>query len=357
MTAIYQNFVRISGFPGRSVTVTALFRRLRLLLILIFPLFVTGCVQMSLDDISQPKIEIPAKLSSKMRALGMKADSPVLVRIFKMESELEVWKVNGSGKYALLKTYPICRWSGKLGPKTKIGDRQAPEGFYHVSRGMLNPKSQFYLSFNLGYPNRLKSALGYTGEALMVHGACSSSGCFALTDQGVSEIYALAHFALAGGQERFQVQSFPFRMTPKNLADNRNDPNFGFWQNLKQGYDIFEVTRRQPQVAICGKRYVFDAQFEETETLDPLAACPAVLNTQDPLVAAKAAKDNMAFSDLVSRSQKISTLAYQDGGMNPAFRKLLKNKGAKDLAENTSLIKYPISRPEAALADPFATMF
>ena len=119
---------------------------------------------------------IPAKLVAEMREKKMSAESPVLVRIFKKESELEVWKQDASGRFALLKTYPMCRWSGKLGPKTKTGDRQAPEGFYHVSAGMLNPKSQYYLSFNLGYPNRLESALGYTGEALMVHGPARRRG-------------------------------------------------------------------------------------------------------------------------------------------------------------------------------------
>ena len=171
----------------------------------------SGCVSdMGLDDLSSRAPELSSKMLAEMSKKGMAAESPVLIRIFKQESELEVWKQTKTGQYVLVKTYPMCRWSGKLGPKTRDGDRQAPEGFYHVSAPMLNPKSQFYLSFNLGYPNRLESALGYTGEALMVHGACSSSGCYALTDQGVGEIYALAERSLAAGQERFQVQAYPW---------------------------------------------------------------------------------------------------------------------------------------------------
>lgn len=127
---------------------------------------------------------------------------------------------------------------------------------------MLNPNSEYYLSFNLGYPNKLEAALRYTGEALMVHGACSSSGCYALTDEGVSEIYSVAREALKSGQGSFQVQAFPFRMTAKNMAKNRSDSNFAFWSDLKQGYDIFEVTRRQPKVSYCEGRYVFDKEFE-----------------------------------------------------------------------------------------------
>ena len=66
---------------------------------------------------------------------------PILVRIFKEEAELEVWKQDATGQYALLKTYPICRWSGELGPKVKQGDRQAPEGFYTITPGQMNPNS------------------------------------------------------------------------------------------------------------------------------------------------------------------------------------------------------------------------
>ncbi|MBY5714899.1 murein L,D-transpeptidase [Rhizobium leguminosarum] len=313
-------------------------------------LALSGCVQ-SLDDLGVASHDIPPKLLASMQAKGMKPESPVLIRIFKMESELEVWKVDSSGKYALLKTYPMCRWSGKLGPKTKTGDRQAPEGFYRVSMGGLNPKSQFYLSFNLGYPNRLESALGYSGEALMVHGACSSSGCFALTDQGVGEIYAVVEKALKGGQDAFQVQAYPFRMTPQNLAAHRDDPNFAFWKNLKEGYDIFEVRRREPQVAACGRKYVFDAEFKAGDPSDPLAACPERIDQSDPAVIAKASGDEKKYQELAA--QDFELLAYQDGGMHPSFRALLKENGDVKLAEKVSVIKYPISRPASALADPF----
>lgn len=313
----------------------------------------SGCVSMTLDDLGDPSPVIPAKLVAEMREKKMSPENPVLVRIFKKESELEVWKQDASGRFALLKTYPMCRWSGKLGPKTKTGDRQAPEGFYHVSAGMLNPKSQYYLSFNLGYPNRLESALGYTGEALMVHGACSSSGCYALTDQGVGEIYALAQKSLSSGQAKFQVQAYPFRMTPENLALHSGDENFGFWKTLKEGYDIFEVTRRQPKVSVCGRRYVFDKEFERGEPTDPLKDCPATIGQEDQRVAAKRQLDDKALADLLSKGPSSVVTAYADGGMHPSFRELMKTNGPEKLAAKISVIKYPISRPQAALADPF----
>ena len=312
----------------------------------------SGCMS-EFDDVRAPP-PIPAKLIGAMAKNGSKPESPVLVRIFKQESELEIWKQNKSGQYALLNTYPMCRWSGKLGPKTKAGDRQAPEGFYHVSASMLNPKSQFYLSFNLGYPNRLESALGYTGEALMVHGACSSSGCYALTDQGVGEIYAVVQRALAGGQGQFQVQAYPFRMTAANMANHSSDPNFAFWKNIKQGYDIFEATKRQPKVSVCGGRYVFNTEFVGGEPTGPLAACPAAATTPDAGLMARLQSEDAKIAGLVANQTTAPINAYVDGGMHPSFRALLEKNGAEKLAAKISATKYPISRPDAALADPFA---
>lgn len=322
---------------------------------MVFAVTLAGCVStvstvLEVDNKSvQP---ISAKLVSEMAKKGMTPQDPILVRIFKDESELEVWKRDRSGRYALLKTFPMCRWSGKLGPKTKTGDRQAPEGFYQVSAGMMNPNSQYYLSFNLGYPNRLEKALGYTGEAIMVHGACSSSGCFALTDEGVSEIYTIARDALKGGQTAFQVQVFPFHMTPENMARNRSNPNFDFWTNIKQGYDFFEVTKREPKISACGRHYAFNSEFEGGEPSDPLAACPPVLNTENPLVAAKRETDTRAMEAVLQSAPLISAHAYADGGMNPSFRALLKRRGPQELAKEVSLTEVPVSRPESALADP-----
>ncbi len=311
---------------------------------------------MSLEDISEAPPQLSGKVIAAMAKKGMQPESPVLVRIFKQESELEVWKVDRSGAYALFKTYPICRWSGDLGPKTKTGDRHAPEGFYHVSKGMLNPNSKFYVSFNLGYPNRLESALGYTGEALMVHGACSSSGCYAMTDQGVGEIYAIVEKALSKGQDRFQVQAYPFRMTAENMAAYRDNANMPFWRTLKEGYDAFNVTRRQPKVSVCAGRYVFNREFEGGEPTDALAACPPAINQLEPQamarIDAEAQKLDAAITGSVPAMSSMN--AYSDGGMHPSFRELLKAKGPQKLAASISATKYPISRPEAALADPFS---
>src|SRR5689334_14050903 len=205
----------------------------------------------------------------------MEKDSPILVRLFKEEAEVEVWKQTRDGAYALLKTYPICRWSGDLGPKKKEGDRQAPEGFYTITPGHMNPNSSYYLAFNTGFPNAYDRAWGYTGSDLMVHGDCSSRGCYAMTDEQMQEIYALARESFFGGQKAFQLEAFPFRMTALNMAKHRNNPNFAFWKMLKEGYDHFEATRQEPKVAVCEKHYVFDAVEKNGTPLDsnPRGAC------------------------------------------------------------------------------------
>ena len=204
------------------------------------------------------KPRLSEKMLADIDAKNMDKDSPILVRIFKEEAEMEVWKKNRDGQFALLKTYPICRWSGDLGPKMKEGDRQAPEGFYTITPGQMNPNSNYYLAFNTGYPNAYDRAWDHTGSELMVHGDCSSRGCYAMTDEQIQEIYALARESFFGGQKEFQLEAFPFRMTALNMAKHRNNPNFAFWKMLKEGYDHFEATHQEPKVAVCEKRYVFD---------------------------------------------------------------------------------------------------
>ncbi|WP_370676552.1 L,D-transpeptidase family protein [Pleomorphomonas sp. PLEO] len=232
-----------------------------------------------------PKDQRPVspKTIEQMQKLDMKLSSPVLMRIFKEENKFEVWKMNASGRYALLKSYDICRWSGNLGPKVKEGDRQAPEGFYPITPGLMNPKSDWYLAFNTGFPNAYDRANGRSGTALMVHGSCSSRGCYAMTDPQIQEIYALAREAFRGGQKAFQLQAFPFHLDGKNMAKHWNDPNMPFWKMLKPGYDTFEMTHLEPKVDVCGRQYVFNAN--PAQPLDTVAACPADLGQPKELVA------------------------------------------------------------------------
>jgi murein L,D-transpeptidase YafK len=247
-------------------------RALTALVLLLAASGLSGC----LGEATAPHLKpIPAATQARMAKLGMTAEAPILMRIFKEEAELEIWKQKDDGRFHLFKSYPICNFSGDLGPKLKEGDKQAPEGFYTVSPGRMNPNSNFHLSFNLGYPNYYDAALGRTGAHLMVHGDCSSAGCYAMTDALIEEIYAIAREAFEGGQRDFHVHAFPFRMTDANMARHRGHRWYGFWQMLKDGYDAFEQTRVQPSITVCEKRYVVNAEFlGDIAKPDPQKACP-----------------------------------------------------------------------------------
>jgi murein L,D-transpeptidase YafK len=298
-------------------------------------LTLAGC---NTDDVYQLPSRAMKELSPEMLTLldqkNMPKDSPVLVRVFKEESELEVWKQDSSGRYALLKVYPICRWSGELGPKVKEGDRQAPEGFYPITPGLMNPNSNYYLAINTGFPNAYDKANNRSGAFLMIHGDCSSSGCYAMTDEQIGEIYSLAREAFLGGQKEFQVQAYPFRMTPKNLARHRTNPNMAFWRMLKEGNDHFEVSHLEPKVDVCDKHYVFDAQSPDG-TAKPLAFSPTghcPVFVVDPAIGGAAVEkqrnDDYQVAQLVKDTTVAPVVMGTDGGMNRVFVAKLENPSA-----------------------------
>jgi murein L,D-transpeptidase YafK len=208
----------------------------------------------------------------QMEALNMDRAAPILIRIYKEESTLEIWKEDRRGKFALLNSYPICKFSGNLGPKLMQGDHQAPEGFYDIAPDQMNPNSSEYLAFNTGFPNAFDRSNGRTGSFLMVHGGCRSVGCYAMTDYAMEEIYALVDEAFKGGQAKVQLQAFPFKMTAQNFAIHAGDPNMPFWEMLKAGSDAFLEAERPPRVAVCNRQYVFNPAV--AGDFDPSAPCP-----------------------------------------------------------------------------------
>jgi murein L,D-transpeptidase YafK len=295
-----------------------------------------GCNADDIPTTGRSLAPLSDKMLAEMQEKHMDKNSPILVRIFKEESELEVWKKNEDGEFALLKTYPICRWSGDLGPKKKEGDRQAPEGFYTITPAQMNPNSNYYLSFNTGYPNAYDRAWGHTGSELMVHGDCSSRGCYAMTDEQIREIYALARDSFFGGQKEFQFEAFPFRMTALNMAKHRNNPNFAFWKMLKEGYDDFEATHEEPKVAVCEKRYVFDAAAPEGSTaplnFSPRGKCPVY--RLDPTVADAVLdhrrQQQIKMAEYIAEGVRTVPPHVGDGGMNPVFASEIKPQEAYD---------------------------
>ncbi|MBX2805588.1 MAG: murein L,D-transpeptidase [Hyphomicrobiales bacterium] len=238
-------------------------------------LSLAGCLPGTGVDINAALKPLPAQAQVQLAKKGMTQETPIFVRIFKEESQLEIWKQKDDGRFHHFKTYPICNWSGGLGPKLKEGDKQSPEGFYTVNAGQMNPNSQFHLAFNLGYPNTYDRVNGRTGAALMVHGDCRSAGCYAMTDALIEEIYALAREAFNGGQRAFHVHAFPFRMTKENMKRHRKNRWYSFWKTMKPGYDDFELSRTLPKVYVCSKQYLVNAEFVDGASPAPAETCPA----------------------------------------------------------------------------------
>ncbi|MBB4568212.1 L,D-transpeptidase family protein [Rhizobium leucaenae] len=341
------------------------------------------------NKVEQP---LPSHILADMTKKGIDRNSPIMIRIFKEEGVMEILKANQSNRFEVIADYKICAWSGRLGPKVKEGDRQAPEGFYMLTPANLNPNSKYYLAINTGFPNRYDAANGRNGANLMIHGACSSSGCYSMTDQQVLEIYAFARDAFKGGQKAIQLEAFPFRMTAENMVKHRLSPNIEFWKMLKVGYDNFEVTKRPPEVEVCEKKYVFNQQA--TGPFNAGGKCP-VMTTPPALQtallsygkqydadysAALKKYDGMAWYDpteaerkaVVAKQRKGHDLAYAPTGTALAAGKMMKvadlesmmaNQSAQQLARggtvsspttnpSTASIRVATAAPEATAQQP-----
>lgn len=211
----------------------------------------------ALADAHATGADVPeaSDLDRRLAEKGMSAGRPVMIRIFKEESELELWMRKGA-RFELLAIYPICKWSGQLGPKLTEGDRQSPEGFYSIRMPQLHTKGRWPRSLDIGYPNTFDRAHGRTGSYILVHGGCTTTGCYAMTNPVMEEIYALSEAALQDGQDRIPVHVFPFRLTETNLAMHADSEWKDFWTGLRAGYDLFERTRMPPSVSVCEKQYV-----------------------------------------------------------------------------------------------------
>ncbi|MFJ5368095.1 hypothetical protein ACIPIA_02640 [Bosea sp. CER48] len=308
----------------------------QLALVAFVALTVAACEEDRYRGSARHNIPIPSATYALMSSKGMSKDQPILIRSYKKESELEVWKRKADGQYTLLKTFPMCRWSGQLGPKVREGDRMAPEGFYAIAPQQMNPNSSYYVSFNMGYPNAYDRAHGRTGAHLMVHGACSSAGCYSMTDDQIGEIYALVREAQNAGQRAVQMQAFPFRMTPENLAKHRLDPNIAFWKNLKEGSDYFEVTKDEPAVSVAGGRYLFNG-----------GSAPAA-------VAEKRRQDEVQVASLVAKGTPAIKLIYDDGDQHSSFKQTLLAGGSDALNRSASWASKDVgvSRADALSVGP-----
>lgn len=213
------------------------------------------------------------KLPQRLAAGGVVLGAPLLIRIFKAESELEVW-MKKDASYIRIATYPICYWSGTVGPKLREGDRQTPEGLYTITPRQLHHGGRWRRSLDIGYPNAFDRAHRRTGSAILVHGGCDSTGCFAMTDPVNAELYDLVAAALEAGARHVPVHVFPFRMTDTKLGAAPAGPWTTFWSDLKQAYDTFERTHLPPHVSVCAHRYHVRAATGADDVPGPVALCP-----------------------------------------------------------------------------------
>ncbi len=227
---------------------------LKISLIILSLSLLSGCK--FYKDSAAWKKPLPRHLVAAIKDRGFELGAPILARLYKKENRFEIW-MKKKGRFYFFRSYGICSWSGKLGPKLKTGDNQAPEGYYVVTPAQMNPRSKFHLSFNLGYPNFYDRAHGRTGAHLMVHGECSSRGCYALTNSSIEEVYLLARDSFKNGQRRFHVHAYPFKMTKYNLDRYKDNKWIDFWKNLAEGDALFKKTGLPMKMVVANKRYVF----------------------------------------------------------------------------------------------------
>jgi murein L,D-transpeptidase YafK len=196
------------------------------------------------------------ELSRAFEKRGLKLGSPVFIRVYKQTSEMELWVEKGS-RYVLFKTFGICRWSGRLGPKYYEGDRQSPEGLYRITSRDLIVNARWDRAMNINYPNSFDVMNGRGGSSILIHGKCGSIGCFAIQDRNVEEVYAAVRAALEGGQAYIPVLSLPFRFS--SLAPSRQDTlqMNEFWADLRRADLLFDRDRLPPSAWICDGRYYF----------------------------------------------------------------------------------------------------
>lgn len=225
------------------------------LLFIVFSQF--GSSQIPSSSRSEKAIQTNSpKLEQEFKNKGLVLGAAVFIRIFKETNDLEVW-IKDSNLFKHFKTYKICYFSGGLGTKTKQGDGKSPEGFYFVTKDMLNPYSNYHLSFGVGYPNKYERQRGYTGSAIMIHGNCVSIGCYAMTDPFIEEIYTLLYKAFVNGQNIVRLHIFPFRMNDAKLNQYKDSEWYELWKNMQQGYLFFEQKKIPPDVRVENRNYTF----------------------------------------------------------------------------------------------------
>ncbi len=183
------------------------------------------------------------------------------IRSFKYDSQLEVWvRSSSSDAFKLFKTYRVCALAGSMGPKRMEGDYQVPEGFYYINE--FNPRSSYHLSLGINYPNasdRVLSDSVKPGGEIYIHGSCLTVGCIPIQDSQIEELYTMAAYAKAAGQDFIPVHIFPIRYSNKKSFEyfartSKDDQDLQrFAIKIKEVYDFFEEKKKLPLISINKK--------------------------------------------------------------------------------------------------------
>ncbi|MEI9910915.1 MAG: energy transducer TonB [Bacteroidota bacterium] len=252
----------------------------------------------------------------------------IYIRSFKYDSQMEIWvKDELNDPFKLFKTYKVCALAGTLGPKRMEGDYQVPEGFYYINE--FNPKSSYYLSLGINYPNASDKMLSDSmrpGAGIYIHGSCVTVGCIPLTDDRIDEVYILAAHAKSQGQDYIPVHIFPVRYNvPRSVAFlnnlSKDDPDLKkFAVRLEDAFDYFDKYKQLPVILINDKGdYIVNGSLAHKIPVE---------------------KDEVAVkrTAVLHRERKVTGLVeavhewpkYPGGG--PAFMKYLEGLG-KDMVE------------------------
>lgn len=233
-----------------------------------------AAITLSLTAVSQNSLTELQKSSYKMSEVFSRVEDSVkrqfvrqklawppqsmYVRSFKYDKQLEVWvKADTSAAYKLFKTYKVCMQSGSMGPKRMEGDYQVPEGFYYINE--FNPNSNYHLSLGLNYPNasdRILSDAQRPGNNIYIHGNCVSTGCIAIKDGPIEELFIIASNVKAQGQGFIPVHVFPVRYNVKKSNDYLNTTIKNqqylkvFNSNIRTVFDYFEAKKKLPVIMV-----------------------------------------------------------------------------------------------------------
>ncbi len=245
--------------------------RIKIIFLILFAIAVNNILLAQTSFISMPKLtgklydglnKVEDSLKKQFEAKKIQwPPNELYIRSFKYDRLLEVWvKSEDKETFKLFKTYKICMQSGSMGPKRSEGDYQVPEGFYYINE--FNQNSNYHLALGLNYPNTSDKILSdsfHPGNSIYIHGNCVSTGCIAISDAPIEELYILATYAKENGQDFIPVHVFPVKYSVKKSfeylaqATKENQLLQKFAINLKEAYDYFEDKKKLPVILVNKK--------------------------------------------------------------------------------------------------------